>query len=99
MLHYGAANRDDAYFDDPERFYDPERFDVPRSGADRHLAFGKGFHFCLGAPLARLELKIALPVLFERLPGLRFAGEKSFDRAEVFFARGLSRLDLEWDVA
>jgi cytochrome P450 len=93
MLHYGAANRDEAYFDDADRF------DVHRAGADRHLAFGKGIHFCLGAPLARLELRLALPMLLDRLPNLRLAGERPFDRAEVFFARGLSRLDVEWDVA
>jgi cytochrome P450 len=93
MLHYGSANRDEAYF------ADPDRFDVHRAGADRHLAFGKGIHFCLGAPLARLEMKVALPMLLERLPNLRFAGERPFDRAEVFFARGLSRLELEWDSA
>jgi cytochrome P450 len=92
MLHYGAANRDEAYFGEPDRF------DVHRAEADRHLAFGKGIHFCLGAPLARLELKVALPMLLDRLPNLRFAGERPFDRAEVFFARGLSRLELEWDV-
>jgi cytochrome P450 len=92
MLHYGSANRDEA------KFPDAAQFDVGRKEADRHISFGKGIHFCLGAPLARLELKLALPMLLERLPNLRFAGERPFDRAEVFFARGLSRLDLEWDV-
>jgi cytochrome P450 len=92
MLHYGAANRDERYF------ADPDAFDVHRADADKHLAFGKGIHFCLGAPLARLELKIALPLLFDRLSNLRLAAEDPFDRAQVFFARGLSRLQLEWDV-
>jgi cytochrome P450 len=93
MLHYGAANRDEAYFGDPDAF------DVHRREADKHLAFGKGIHFCLGAPLARLEMRIALPMLFERLPNLRLRGERPFERAQIFFARGLSRLELEWDPA
>jgi cytochrome P450 len=91
MVHYGAANRDE------EQFPDPDRFDVHRAEASKHLAFGRGIHVCLGAPLARLELRIALPLLLERLPGLRLASGDAYDRAEVFFARGLSRLELEWD--
>jgi cytochrome P450 len=92
MVHYGAANRDEHVFHDPDQF-DPAREDVRK----RHLAFGTGIHVCLGAPLARLELQIAFPLLFERLPNLRLAPGKPFERAEVFFARGLSSLRLEWD--
>jgi cytochrome P450 len=63
-LQFGAANHDE------ERFPDPRRFDVHRPNADEHFAFGRGRHFCMGAPLARLEARIALEVLLERLPSI-----------------------------
>jgi len=64
----GAANRDPAVFDDPDTF-------VPTRDPNPHLAFGAGVHFCLGAPLARMELAESLGMLWSRMPGLELAGE------------------------
>jgi cytochrome P450 len=58
---------------DPERFANPDTLDVTRPELSRHLAFGRGSHYCLGAPLARLEAEIAFATLFRRLPALRLA--------------------------
>jgi cytochrome P450 len=63
LLSLAAANRD------PARFPDPERLDLDRD-ASGHLALGRGIHYCVGAPLARLETEIALSALLERLPDL-----------------------------
>jgi cytochrome P450 len=90
MVHFGAANRDEGVFPEPGRF-DPTR------DRNLHLAFGKGIHVCIGAPLARLELQIALPLLFERLPGLRRADAEPLAFDPVFFARGLAGLRVAWD--
>jgi len=82
-LLLGAAGRD------PEVYADPRRFD-PRREAPAHHAFGGGPHFCVGAPLARLELQVALPILFARFPGLRLAETPCY--ADLYPFHGLERL-------
>ena len=86
-LLLGAANRD------PARFPDPDVFDSRRS-PNPHVSFGAGIHFCVGAPLARLELTVALPILFARLPGLRLAEPPRY--RDAFHFHGLEALKVEW---
>jgi len=80
----GAANRD------PAQFADPDRLDVTRRDV-RHISFGYGIHFCLGAPLARVEGQIALGTLLRRAPQLALA-EPTPEWRESSVLRGLKRL-------
>jgi cytochrome P450 len=79
----GAANRD------PAVFADPDRLDLARS-PNPHLGFGAGIHFCLGAPLARVELQASLATLLADLPDLTLAGDPT--RHPTFTHRGLATL-------
>jgi cytochrome P450 len=80
----GAANRD------PAQFPDPDRLDFDRR-ENRHVAFGYGIHFCVGAPLARLEGQIAINTILHRLPGLRLVNERPVWLENMAF-RGLKSL-------
>ena len=80
---------------DPDVFADPDRFDAFRED-NKHLSFSFGPHFCLGAGLARMELGTMLPMLFERLPGLRLADEEVHWRQDATFLRVLDRLEVTW---
>jgi cytochrome P450 len=75
----GSANRD------PRAFAEADEFDITRD-PNNHIAFGAGIHFCLGAPLARLELSVTVPRLFELMPELHLAGDPV--RRDTFVLRG-----------
>lgn len=91
LLRYASANRDETVF--PE----PDRFDVERSNAADHLAFGRGIHHCLGAELARHEMRVAFPKLLERLPNPRLAPGAEPRFTPNILLHGLAHLPLEFD--
>lgn len=91
MVLYGSANHDEEVFDRPEQF----SIDRPAAEQRRHLAFGVGPHYCLGAALARLEARAALRVIIERLPGLRFDGPH--ERVVPFYLWGRRSLPVAWE--
>ncbi|MEV5357333.1 cytochrome P450 [Streptomyces sp. NPDC052693] len=98
MLLNGAANRD------PRQFDDPAVFDVERSNARRHLAFGRGIHSCPGAPLARAEARVVIERLLDRTTDIRISegvhgpvDARRYDYVPTFILRGLTELHLEFD--
>jgi unspecific monooxygenase len=86
-LMLGAANRD------PTRFGRANSFDPFRTDG-QNVSFGAGIHFCIGAPLARIELQVALATLFRRLPRLRLAAPPLY--GNIYHFHGLERLEAEW---
>ena len=86
-LLLGSANRDPAKFQQPDTF-------VASRGPNPHVSFGVGIHACVGAPLARLEMQVAVRTLFTRLPGIAVAEPPRVKDAWHF--RGLEALDLAW---
>ncbi len=92
MCLFGAANLDD------REFSNPDTFDVTRDPAEarKHLGFGWGAHICTGAPLARMEARIALTALLTELPGFRLNGEPVLTEPSVLY--GFDLLPVAWDV-
>jgi pimeloyl-[acyl-carrier protein] synthase len=89
VLSIAAANRD------PERFVDPDRLDITRTD-NRHLTFGLGAHYCIGAPLARMEGQVAFTRLLERFPNLRGQPGNPPKRRNTATVRALASLPLTW---
>ncbi len=88
----GSANRDEAAFDEPDRF-------ETQRNPNKHLAFGHGIHFCLGAPLARLEARIALEAMLRRLKHLRRAPGPPLEAQDSFIVYGVKSLPVAFDPA
>jgi len=87
VVSFASANRDERVFADPDRF-DPARQPNP------HLAFGHGPHFCLGAHLARVQLKALFGALLARTSTIEYAGEPTYLRST--FQRGVKHLPIRW---
>jgi cytochrome P450 len=92
LMMFGSANRD------PAAWAEPDRFDITRdlTTLRRHAAFGVGIHYCLGAPLSRLEAALALEAVLDRLPGLQLNGTPSPVKAAVL--NGFETLPVRWDL-
>lgn len=90
LLLFSSANRDE------EVFEHADRFDISRESAARHLGFGYGTHFCVGAPLARLQALIALEGLTQRLPNLRLVPDEPPVYLPNLLNRGPQRLQVAW---
>jgi cytochrome P450 len=98
LLSHMAANRD------PARFADPHHFDMDRPKIKEHLAFGRGAHTCIGAPLARREVAVSIERLLARMGNIRLSeahhgpqGARRFDYEPTYILRALKHLHLEFD--
>ena len=98
LLSHMAANRD------PKRFENPHEFDMNRPKIKEHLAFGRGAHTCIGAPLARREVAVSIERLLARMGNVRLSeahhgpeGSRHFDYMETYILRALNTLHLEFD--
>ena len=92
MVLFSSASHDEKYFPDPEVF-NPQRQNL-----GRHMGFGSGIHFCLGAPLARLATRVALEVLSTRLPNLRLVPGQELSYKHTVHLRALNQLHVAWDI-
>lgn len=91
FLSIGSANHA------PDVFENPSELDIYRENAGKHISFGHGIHFCLGARLARLEGQIAMEALTKRLPGIRLVADQKLEFAPNITFRGPKELYVEWD--
>ncbi len=91
LINFAAANRE------PGIFENPDTFDIHRANANRHISFGKGIHYCLGAMLAKVEARIVITALAERIPSLRLAADQHLDYSANITFRGPNQLHLAWD--
>jgi cytochrome P450 len=83
---------------DEHKFPEPEIFDVGRANAKEHVTFGRGRHFCIGAPLSRAEAKVGLEVLFERLPSIRPVPGQQPDFQDILLTNVMRELWVQWEV-
>jgi cytochrome P450 len=90
LLVMGSGNRDEAQFENGETF------DIERENASQHLSMGSGIHFCLGAPLAKLEAKVVLEELSKRLPALKLSSNQTYLFAQNSAFRAPIALGVEW---
>lgn len=91
LVLYGSGNRDAAHF------ADPDTFDIRRTDASNHAAFGKGIHFCIGSVLAKLEGRVAFERLLQHLPGLRRDSKRPAVRQPFLTMRCYGQLPIAWD--
>ena len=91
FMNFAAANRE------PELFADPDSFDLHRTNANRHISFGKGVHYCLGAMLAKVEARIVVAALAARVPSLRLVPGQTITYSPNITFRGPEQLLVEWD--
>ncbi|WP_327579033.1 cytochrome P450 [Streptomyces sp. NBC_00145] len=91
VLMWASANHDE------DKFGAPETFDIFRTDADRHLSFSRGAHFCIGAPLALLEARVALNAILDKMPGLRRSDDSPLVWSPLVLHMGLEQLQLAWD--
>ena len=91
LLMNSAANRD------PSVFPQPDAFNIDRDNTRRHLSFGYGAHLCLGAPLARMELKVMIEKLSRRLPHMQLVRDQLWSYSANTSFRGPRNLWVEWD--
>ncbi|WP_239470079.1 cytochrome P450 [Archangium violaceum] len=90
MPMIGSANRD------PRKFSDAHRFDITRD-PNPHIAFGHGIHFCIGAPLSRLEARIALSAFLERVKGFQLASDAPWEPRKAIHVHGPARLPIRFE--